>query len=163
MCLPGRSLTFREFASFPNGNMCIGFPVLMKIIMMPIELLGIFIKPFSLLIRLYANMHVPILCFWNNLEKYSNGRDRDGTKWGVILPITKVLMTEVKLQLFPKAFQWHKPRKYSKPTRLKSSPVANGEFGSHFGNGITRCLTCQCRRTRNPWINFNGNNIFFIV
>jgi F-type H+-transporting ATPase subunit a len=33
-----------------------GVPVLMKIIMMPIELLGIFIKPFSLLIRLYANM-----------------------------------------------------------------------------------------------------------
>ena len=33
-----------------------GVPIPMKIIMMPIELLGIFIKPFSLLIRLYANM-----------------------------------------------------------------------------------------------------------
>jgi len=33
-----------------------GVPILMKIIMMPVELLGIFIKPFSLLIRLYANM-----------------------------------------------------------------------------------------------------------
>ena len=33
-----------------------GVPVLMKIVLMPIELLGVFIKPFSLLIRLYANM-----------------------------------------------------------------------------------------------------------
>ena len=33
-----------------------GVPVPMKIILAPIELLGVFIKPFSLLIRLYANM-----------------------------------------------------------------------------------------------------------
>jgi len=33
-----------------------GVPVPMKIILAPIELLGIFIKPFSLMIRLYANM-----------------------------------------------------------------------------------------------------------
>ncbi|WP_034691073.1 F0F1 ATP synthase subunit A [Kaistella palustris] len=33
-----------------------GLPWPMKIIMMPIELLGIFIKPFALLIRLFANM-----------------------------------------------------------------------------------------------------------
>mgnify|MGYP001469811974 FL=1 len=33
-----------------------GVPALMKIVLMPIELLGVFIKPFSLLIRLYANM-----------------------------------------------------------------------------------------------------------
>ena len=33
-----------------------GVPVLMKIILAPIELLGIFIKPFALMIRLYANM-----------------------------------------------------------------------------------------------------------
>ena len=33
-----------------------GVPVLMKITLIPIELLGVIIKPFSLLIRLYANM-----------------------------------------------------------------------------------------------------------
>lgn len=33
-----------------------GVPVLMKIILAPIELLGIFIKPFALMIRLYANI-----------------------------------------------------------------------------------------------------------
>ena len=33
-----------------------GVPIPMKILLMPIELLGVIIKPFSLLIRLYANM-----------------------------------------------------------------------------------------------------------
>jgi len=33
-----------------------GVPIPMKIILAPIELLGVIIKPFSLLIRLYANM-----------------------------------------------------------------------------------------------------------
>ena len=33
-----------------------GVPVPMKIILMPIEILGVFIKPFALLIRLYANI-----------------------------------------------------------------------------------------------------------
>ena len=33
-----------------------GVPVLMKFILAPIELLGVFIKPFALMIRLYANM-----------------------------------------------------------------------------------------------------------
>jgi F-type H+-transporting ATPase subunit a len=33
-----------------------GVPIPMKIILAPIELLGVFIKPFSLMIRLYANI-----------------------------------------------------------------------------------------------------------
>ena len=33
-----------------------GVPVLIKLVLAPIELLGVFIKPFSLLIRLYANI-----------------------------------------------------------------------------------------------------------
>ncbi len=41
-----------------------GVPVLMKFVLAPIELLGTFIKPFSLMIRLYANMiagHIVIM------------------------------------------------------------------------------------------------------
>jgi F-type H+-transporting ATPase subunit a len=41
-----------------------GVPVVMKIVLMPIEVLGIFTKPFSLLIRLFANIsagHVIIM------------------------------------------------------------------------------------------------------
>jgi F-type H+-transporting ATPase subunit a len=33
-----------------------GVPKLMRIVLAPIELLGVFIKPFSLMIRLYANI-----------------------------------------------------------------------------------------------------------
>ena len=33
-----------------------GVPVVIKIVLAPIELLGVLIKPFSLLIRLYANI-----------------------------------------------------------------------------------------------------------
>ena len=33
-----------------------GVPILIKVVLAPIELLGVFIKPFSLLIRLYANI-----------------------------------------------------------------------------------------------------------
>ena len=33
-----------------------GVPTLMKVVLAPIELLGVIIKPFSLMIRLYANM-----------------------------------------------------------------------------------------------------------
>ncbi len=41
-----------------------GVPVLMKIVLMPIEILGMFTKPFALMIRLFANMtagHVVIM------------------------------------------------------------------------------------------------------
>ena len=33
-----------------------GLPWWMKIVMMPIEIIGVFIKPFALMIRLFANM-----------------------------------------------------------------------------------------------------------
>jgi len=41
-----------------------GVPYLMRVVLMPIELLGLFVKPFSLMIRLYANIlagHVVIM------------------------------------------------------------------------------------------------------
>jgi F-type H+-transporting ATPase subunit a len=55
-------LTFIITQSTANGNYwkhifwMPGVPVPMKIILAPIELLGVFIKPFALMIRLYANM-----------------------------------------------------------------------------------------------------------
>ena len=41
-----------------------GLPFLMKLVMIPIELIGMIIKPFALLIRLFANMsagHIVIM------------------------------------------------------------------------------------------------------
>ncbi|MEY4603430.1 MAG: hypothetical protein RIT43_722 [Bacteroidota bacterium] len=55
-------LTFIITQTTANGNYwkhifwMPGVPVPMKIILAPIELLGVFIKPFALMIRLYANM-----------------------------------------------------------------------------------------------------------
>ena len=52
-----------------------GVPVLMKIVLMPIELLGMIIKPFSLMIRLYANMtagHVVIMSLIGLLYIFNN-------------------------------------------------------------------------------------------
>jgi F-type H+-transporting ATPase subunit a len=56
-----------------------GVPVLMKIILAPIELLGVLIKPFALMIRLYANImagHVVLMSIiglifvFNMVNKY---------------------------------------------------------------------------------------------
>lgn len=52
-----------------------GVPVPMKLIMMPIELLGVFIKPFALLIRLFANMtagHIVIMTLISLIYVYKN-------------------------------------------------------------------------------------------
>lgn len=52
-----------------------GVPVIMKIVLMPIEILGIFIKPFALMIRLYANItagHVVIMSMLGMIFVFKN-------------------------------------------------------------------------------------------
>ena len=52
-----------------------GVPVPMKIIMMPIEILGVFIKPFALLIRLFANMsagHIVVMSLIGLIYYFKN-------------------------------------------------------------------------------------------
>ncbi len=52
-----------------------GVPVLIKIILAPIELLGVFIKPFALMIRLYANItagHIVLMSIIGLMFLYSN-------------------------------------------------------------------------------------------
>jgi F-type H+-transporting ATPase subunit a len=52
-----------------------GVPVLMKIILAPIELLGTLIKPFSLTVRLYANMlagHVVLMSIIAMMYTFNN-------------------------------------------------------------------------------------------
>lgn len=52
-----------------------GVPVPMKIIMMPIEILGLFIKPFALLIRLFANMsagHIVVMSLIGLIYYFKN-------------------------------------------------------------------------------------------
>lgn len=52
-----------------------GVPVLMKIILMPIEILGMFTKPFALMIRLFANMtagHVVMMSLLGLIVVFQN-------------------------------------------------------------------------------------------
>lgn len=52
-----------------------GVPVFMKVVLAPIELLGVFIKPFALMIRLYANMtagHVVMMSLIGLLYLFDN-------------------------------------------------------------------------------------------
>ena len=52
-----------------------GVPVLIKVVLAPIELLGVFIKPFSLLIRLYANIqagHIVMLSLVGLMFVFNN-------------------------------------------------------------------------------------------
>jgi F-type H+-transporting ATPase subunit a len=66
-----------------------GVPVPMKILLMPIELIGVFIKPFALMIRLYANMkagHVVLMSLIAVMYTFQNW----GAK-GAFLGLTLVL------------------------------------------------------------------------
>lgn len=52
-----------------------GVPTFMKVVLAPIELLGVFIKPFSLMIRLYANMtagHVVLMSIIGMIFLFKN-------------------------------------------------------------------------------------------
>ena len=57
-----------------------GVPVPMKIFLMPIEIIGMFVKPISLMIRLFANItagHMVIIVFVSLIFMFSKG----GTSW----------------------------------------------------------------------------------
>jgi F-type H+-transporting ATPase subunit a len=66
-----------------------GVPVFVKILLMPIELAGIFVKPFTLLIRLFANItagHIIILSLISLMFVFGNaGESVSGSIAGGIL------------------------------------------------------------------------------
>ena len=71
-----------------------GFPVPMKFVMAAIELLGIFIKPFSLLVRLFANMtagHIVIMTLISLIYLYKN--------WiaGTMFPLLTLMLYLIEL------------------------------------------------------------------
>ena len=79
-----------------------GVPVPMKIILMPIELLGLIIKPFSLMIRLYANMtagHVVIMSLIGLLYIFNNWFAR-GSFLGLTLFLSIIELLVAFLQAY---------------------------------------------------------------
>jgi F-type H+-transporting ATPase subunit a len=88
-----------------------GVPAVLKIfILTPIEILGIFLKPFTLLLRLFANItagHIVILSFVSLIFIFGGaGKSMNGSIAGIIasVPLSLFMMTLELLVAFLQAF-----------------------------------------------------------
>lgn len=88
-----------------------GVPAVLKIfILTPIEILGIFLKPFTLLLRLFANItagHIVILSFVSLIFIFGDaGKSLNGSITGIIasIPLSLFMMTLELLVAFLQAF-----------------------------------------------------------
>lgn len=79
-----------------------GVPVLMKFVLAPIELLGVFIKPFALMIRLYANMkagHVVLMSLIAVMYTFQNWGAK-GAFLGLTLALSVLELLVAALQAY---------------------------------------------------------------
>lgn len=88
-----------------------GVPAVLKILILtPIEILGIFLKPFTLLLRLFANItagHIVILSFVSLIFIFGGaGKSMNGSIAGIIasVPLSLFMMTLELLVAFLQAF-----------------------------------------------------------
>ncbi|MCB0527941.1 MAG: F0F1 ATP synthase subunit A [Lewinellaceae bacterium] len=88
-----------------------GIPPVLKIfILTPVEILGIFLKPFTLLLRLFANItagHIVVLCFVGLIFIFGGaGTSISGTITGALtaIPLTLFMMALELLVAFLQAF-----------------------------------------------------------
>jgi F-type H+-transporting ATPase subunit a len=87
-----------------------GVPVLMKIFLAPIELIGVFTKPFSLMIRLFANItagHIIILALVGLIFVFGQAGQSIGGSIGgaaISVPFTLFLSIIELLVAFLQAF-----------------------------------------------------------
>lgn len=81
-----------------------GVPVPMKIILAPIELLGIFIKPFALMIRLYANMiagHIVVMSLLALIFIFNNvGMSIFSLLLTFIISVIEILVAALQAYIF---------------------------------------------------------------
>ncbi len=81
-----------------------GVPYLMRVVLAPIELLGMFIKPFALLIRLYANIsagHVVIMSIIGLLFVFENWFARGAfLGLGLFLSVIELLVAFLQAYIF---------------------------------------------------------------
>ncbi len=81
-----------------------GVPFLMKIVLAPIELLGIFIKPFALMIRLYANMiagHIVVMSLLALIFIFKNiGMGAFSLILTFIISIIEILVAALQAYIF---------------------------------------------------------------
>lgn len=87
-----------------------GVPAWVKVILTPVEFVGIFIKPFTLMLRLFANItagHIVLLSFVGLIFIFGEaGKSVSGATTGVIaaLPLTLFMMAIELLVAFIQAF-----------------------------------------------------------
>lgn len=87
-----------------------GVPAWVKVILTPVEVLGLFIKPFTLMLRLFANItagHIVVLSFIGLIFIFGDaGESISGATTGVIasLPLTLFMMAIELLVAFIQAF-----------------------------------------------------------
>ena len=87
-----------------------GVPAWVKIILTPVEILGLFIKPFTLMLRLFANItagHIVVLSFISLIFIFGNaGESLAGSATGIVasLPLTLFMMAIELLVAFIQAF-----------------------------------------------------------
>ncbi|MCB0704001.1 MAG: F0F1 ATP synthase subunit A [Saprospiraceae bacterium] len=87
-----------------------GVPAWVKIILTPVEVLGIFIKPFTLMLRLFANItagHIVIMSFVGLIFIFGNsGESLSGAGVGIAasIPLTLFMMAIELLVAFIQAF-----------------------------------------------------------
>lgn len=87
-----------------------GVPAWVKVILTPVEILGVFLKPFTLLLRLFANItagHIVILCFVGLIFIFGKGGTSVGGSIGgavAAIPLSLFMMTLELLVAFLQAF-----------------------------------------------------------
>jgi F-type H+-transporting ATPase subunit a len=88
-----------------------GVPAVLKILVLtPVEILGLFLKPFTLLLRLFANItagHIVIMSFVSLIFIFGGaGKSMSGTITGIIasVPLSLFMMTLELLVAFLQAF-----------------------------------------------------------
>ena len=87
-----------------------GVPAWVKFILTPVEILGLFIKPFTLMLRLFANItagHIVVLSFISLIFIFGkNGESVAGSTTGIVasLPLTLFMMAIELLVAFIQAF-----------------------------------------------------------
>lgn len=87
-----------------------GVPAWVKVILTPVEILGLFLKPFTLLLRLFANItagHIVILCFVSLIFIFGKaGTSVGGSISGLVaaIPLSLFMMALELLVAFLQAF-----------------------------------------------------------
>lgn len=81
-----------------------GVPVLIKIFLIPLELIGAIIKPFSLMIRLYANMlagHIVLMSIISTMYKFNNiGGSSFSFVLAFLISILEILVAFLQAYIF---------------------------------------------------------------